>query len=142
MDMMGKAMFSHQVSKFKEDLGLKDDEKEEKGSDIDPVKEAEEEAQLAEQKAKRKEVQSKKQAERAANRNKIREKYGLKQNKHDQNLVTTHGKDGPPPPASSGDSSSLTRSSSSQSSQDKKEEKCSVMWPPDSDLAVMWLWLD
>eukprot|EP00057_Strongylocentrotus_purpuratus_P035504 XP_799738.2 PREDICTED: complexin-2 [Strongylocentrotus purpuratus] len=126
MDMMGKAMFSHQVGKFKEDLGLKGDE-EEKTSNYDPRKEAEEEEQLAEQRQRRKEAQGKKQAERAVNRNKIREKYGLKQNKHDQQLVTNHGKPTPSAKAPSRDDSSLTRSGSSSSSQDKKDDKCAVM---------------
>ncbi|XP_041458112.1 complexin-4-like isoform X2 [Lytechinus variegatus] len=121
MDMMGKAMFSHHVGKLKEDLGLKEDE--EKTSTYDPQKEAEEEEQLAEQKQRRKEAQTKKQAERAANRNKIREKYGLKQNKHDQQLVTQHGKPSGDSETSR-DDSSLTRRTSSQ---DKKDDKCAIM---------------
>ncbi|XP_071490171.1 uncharacterized protein [Diadema antillarum] len=120
MDMVGKAMFSQQVSKLKEDFGFKDEEEKEE-SNYDPVKAAEEEAKDAELRAKRKEEHGKRQAERAANRNKIREKYGLKENKRDQNLINQQEKTSLSSQNSSG---SLPKRSPSE---EKKDEKCSVM---------------
>ena len=47
MDMVGKAMFSQQVGKFKDDFGFNEEEKQ---KDYDPEKWAEEDAKVADQK--------------------------------------------------------------------------------------------
>ncbi|XP_038058225.1 complexin-4-like [Patiria miniata] len=118
MDMMGKALVKNQVSSITKTIGLSGEEKKE-DEPYDYKREQDEEDRAAREKAKRDEAQLKKKAERAVERNKMREKYGLKESKTDQKLLDSRDQ--------------LGKSSSSSSAKDtgkgkgKDENSCVVM---------------
>ncbi|XP_033624456.1 complexin-4-like [Asterias rubens] len=85
MDLVGKSLVKNQVSSLTKTIGLSGEDKED--APYDYKKEQEDEDKMARDKAKRDEAQLKKKAERAKERNKMREKYGLKESKTDQDLL-------------------------------------------------------
>ncbi|XP_022109884.1 complexin-2-like [Acanthaster planci] len=85
MDIVGKTMVKNQVSSLSKTIGLSGEDKEEEPYDY--KQEQEEEERAAQEKAKRDEAQLRRKADRAMERNKMREKYGLKESKTDQKLL-------------------------------------------------------